>query len=156
MNIRFATLKTQSTHIIAHGVLLKVNPDRPNIHRMRAESRPELRDLRRIALARIPGAIAREPVRVDVRDPRRARVVVRRHEVRVDLAPDAACLLEPADDCFGEALAQRFGVCRGGDERGGVDCGHECVGGGCKEREERELLDEVEHGWLVSGCGSGS
>ena len=61
-------LKTRPTHVITHGVLLKVNPDRPNIHRMSAESRPELRDLRRIALARIPGSIAREPVRVDVRD----------------------------------------------------------------------------------------
>ena len=98
-------LKTQPTHVITHGVLLKVNPDRPNIHRMSAESRPELRDLRRIALARIPGSIAREPVRVDVRDPRRPRVVVRRHEVRVDLAPDAARFLEPADDRLGEALA---------------------------------------------------
>lgn len=89
-------------------VYLEIDPDCANLHLVIEERLPELGDLLRIGLAAIISTRAREPVRVDIGDARRACVLVCLDEVGVDAAAGAARLKVAAWDGLCEALGLGF------------------------------------------------
>jgi hypothetical protein len=127
------------TDVVADlSILLKVDPDSPNVHTVGIKGRRYLGDLFRIRFALIPRPIAWEPVRIDVGVSRSSGIVVRGNKVGVDCTPRVTSFVVAADDGLGKALAFGFGPCGLGDECRRVDRVDERVCGSDKSREQKD------------------
>ena len=127
------------TDVVANrSILLKVNPDSPNVHIVGIKGLRYFGDLFCIRFALIPRPIAWEPVRIDVSVPRSSGIFVRGNKVGVDFTPRAASFFVAADNGLGKALAIGFGPCGLGDECRRVDRVDERVCGSDKSWEQKD------------------
>ena len=132
------------TNIVANSrIRLYINPNPPNVHRMGTERRSQLGYLGSVWLAAVSRSTAREPVCINVGEPRCASIVVWTNKVRVYFTSDAASFFIAADNSLCETLTDSCSEVGFWDERGGVDSIYEAVR---RSDESWESEKRTEHG----------